>query len=1438
MADSILRLKVSSEEYDNKLKRATEGLNRYVSECRKVGGTLEVVEKETLYYVRALGQMDTVSKTATGKMAEMKKTFTELAVQYRQLTNEEKNSPFGKALAHSLDQLKVRINETKADLNSVTSELNGSKFGQFGSVIDTIGQKMGITGNLTEMLTSKTALMTTAIGAGAAAAGKAAEMWASYNSELAKQDQVVTVTTGLRDGDAERMTDAVRAIAGTYNVDFREAVNAANTLMTQFGKTGDEAIQLLRDGMQGMIQGDGGKLLSMIQQYAPSFRDAGIEASQLVAIIQNSEGGLFTDQNMNAIVMGIKNIRLMTNATSEALQKIGIDSEEMTQKLNSGSMTIFDAMRQVSNVIENTGSSSQAAGEVMQQVFGRQGAMAGTKLGEAIANLNTNLEETKTQTGELGNAYRDLEIANENLNKAIRDCFEYDGWEVMKTEIETGLVNALSDVLNSCRSLYGMLEDIGALKVFEFISGSILQCIRPFRELYNYAKLLFDELGGGTDAPKPKAGVTNLADDPNVDDNGNYKVKNVKNKNKKRLVSKPGEPVRYEGSTAPVDTGANPVKPLKPRMTATSSGSRSNTKKEQTELQQNQKRINDLTQKYVDLMSEASRESKPLTNEQRDRAASIKKEIRDLERRNGQLKLYQEQAKGKFLGSGAFKQQLEVDVAVNNKKIEELERQLINLDGISIDPKSVTITATDEALPKLREIEGITIDDKTMTVTADTMEALQALQGIGGVTIDPKTVTITATDESLPKLREIQGITIDEKAVAITADDKTQPEFREVEGIRLKGKKVTVTADTMEALRAVHGINGISIDPKTVTITATDEALPKLREIQGITIDDKTMTVTAETADALRALQGIEGITIDPKTVTITATDEALPKLREIQGITIDEKTVAIIADDKTQPEFREVEGIRLKGKKVAVTADTMEALRAVQGINGITIDPKTVTITATDEALPKLREIQGITIDEKTVAITADDKTQPEFREVEGIRLKGKKVTVTADTMEALRAVQGINGITIDPKTVTITATDESLPKLREIQGITIDDKTMTVTAETADALRALQGIEGVTIDPKTVTITATDEAMPKLREIQGITIDEKTVAITADDNTQPEFREVEGIKLKGKKVTVTADTQEALQALQGIEGVTVDTKTVKVTAETDEARQKVEELKRQIAELKDQNIQITAAMGSIGMPLSETPRMGVTDVAYGKGKNQFVPPPVTPTMNDVVRQRGGNLLNEKAMKAVQKNINEKEDKRKGGDEKDAVDVADQIYGGVTSMVSSLQQMGIELPEGLTQIVGSIGGVIGLLQSIMMIVEGIQAIQEVGTFLGLFANGGVVPKFAEGGIVPKFADGGLVGRAALGIAIPGNSMSGDNLRLPVDGGRGVIGVNSGEVILNRAQQGVIASALDGGGAQDIQLSATIRGEDIRLAINNNGRRTGRGEYVQSTRRR
>ena len=142
MADSILRLKVESQEYDNKLKQATQGLTRYADECRKAGGTLEVVEKETLDYVRALGRMDTTSRTATGKLAEMKKTFTELSAVYKNMTEQEKASPFGKALASSLDQLKGRITDSKKSLDDINQSINGG--GGLTGALDNLTSKFGM----------------------------------------------------------------------------------------------------------------------------------------------------------------------------------------------------------------------------------------------------------------------------------------------------------------------------------------------------------------------------------------------------------------------------------------------------------------------------------------------------------------------------------------------------------------------------------------------------------------------------------------------------------------------------------------------------------------------------------------------------------------------------------------------------------------------------------------------------------------------------------------------------------------------------------------------------------------------------------------------------------------------------------------------------------------------------------------------------------------------------------------------------------------------------------------------------------------------------------------------------------------------------------------------------------------------------------------------
>jgi hypothetical protein len=243
-----------------------------------------------------------------------------------------------------------------------------------------------------------------------------------------------------------------------------------------------------------MIQGDGPKLLSMIQQYAPAFQSAGVSAKQLVAVIQNSEGGIFTDQNMNAIVFGIKNIRLMTKATSDALAQVGIDGEQMSKQLNDGTITVFEALKKVAGALQGVNGNSKAAGEVMQAVFGRQGVMAGTNLGKAIAELNTNLEETKLQTGEVGKSFAELEIADNKLNEAMRETFGMDGWTEMENTIKTGLLVELTNLIKGVgevsKAFTSMANAVGGWG--NVAKGALFSICPPLEQIID----LLEELGG------------------------------------------------------------------------------------------------------------------------------------------------------------------------------------------------------------------------------------------------------------------------------------------------------------------------------------------------------------------------------------------------------------------------------------------------------------------------------------------------------------------------------------------------------------------------------------------------------------------------------------------------------------------------------------------------------------------------------------------------------------------------------------------------------------------------------------------------------------------------------------------------------------------------------------------------------------------------------
>lgn len=146
MANSVLKLTVDTHEYDASLKDAQRGMQALEQSLNEAGKTFADVDKKVVDYARELGNMEATSRTATGKLNEMKRVFTELSVQYGQLSDQEKQSPFGQALSQSLETLKQRTQEARQRIDEATASLqtNNDKGKESGGVLEALADKFTI----------------------------------------------------------------------------------------------------------------------------------------------------------------------------------------------------------------------------------------------------------------------------------------------------------------------------------------------------------------------------------------------------------------------------------------------------------------------------------------------------------------------------------------------------------------------------------------------------------------------------------------------------------------------------------------------------------------------------------------------------------------------------------------------------------------------------------------------------------------------------------------------------------------------------------------------------------------------------------------------------------------------------------------------------------------------------------------------------------------------------------------------------------------------------------------------------------------------------------------------------------------------------------------------------------------------------------------------
>ena len=181
--------------------------------------------------------------------------------------------------------------------------------------------------------------------AGVAGAGMAFKWFFDYNKGLLESTRLTREFLGLSGEGLTAIRSEIQATADTYGKDFKETLEAVDTLTSQYGITAKKSLEVINEGFASGADLNG-DMISKIQQYAPAFHDAGIGASQLVAILQQTRSGIFSDKGLDLISMASKRIREMSTATAASLDAIGISSKQVQKDLEDGSKNTFDIIQE------------------------------------------------------------------------------------------------------------------------------------------------------------------------------------------------------------------------------------------------------------------------------------------------------------------------------------------------------------------------------------------------------------------------------------------------------------------------------------------------------------------------------------------------------------------------------------------------------------------------------------------------------------------------------------------------------------------------------------------------------------------------------------------------------------------------------------------------------------------------------------------------------------------------------------------------------------------------------------------------------------------------------------------------------------------------------------------------------------------------------------
>lgn len=503
LSDELETGTVTREEYDKEVEIGKVAQKNYRDEIR-------TLQKEIQNNIRQQQQQE-------GSLKQLRAELSNATKAYDEMSRTERDGAKGKELQEHIKAITKELKGAEEETdrfyrnvgnyrNSIVEAITGNN--QFASSLANLMQEGGGTlgGMFQTAITSVKSFGAALMGlmanpaflgiAGIAGVGVAFKWFYDYNQGIAEATRLTHEFTGLTGDELVSVRNEIQAIADTMGKDYKDTLSTVDALMANYGLTAQQSMKVVEDGFASGadLSGD---MLSKIQQYAPTFHDAGISADQMVAILQQTRSGIFSDKGLDIITMASKRIREMSTGTRSALEGIGIDVNKVQDDLASGARSTFDVVQEISTKMKNFGADSQQVGSVLKDVFGRQGADAGIKLIEQLDTMSTSLEEVKKQTGEWGDEQEDNIKVTAELNGAWSALFDMtdNGWDSMVHEVEHFAKESLVSVLKGIIGIVNWFVRLYNNAVI--VRAGVQSMVAQFKILWSAAKLVINLIVDG-----------------------------------------------------------------------------------------------------------------------------------------------------------------------------------------------------------------------------------------------------------------------------------------------------------------------------------------------------------------------------------------------------------------------------------------------------------------------------------------------------------------------------------------------------------------------------------------------------------------------------------------------------------------------------------------------------------------------------------------------------------------------------------------------------------------------------------------------------------------------------------------------------------------------------------------------------------------------------